>query len=101
MPGLPVTSNPMTNEGYRMSEDMNEAILTPGEKYLLRFVDDGASTRKIIRTAIYEQDWGCLRKNAFQIIVSCGYGTWGPPIRIGNRPEILNIKVTFAELPQP
>jgi len=53
-----------------------------------------------ITGAIYEQDWGYLRKDNFQIIVSCGYGTWGPPIRIGSRPEILNIQVTFAELPQ-
>jgi Predicted phosphohydrolases len=49
-----------------------------------------------ITAAIFEQDWGYLRKNNFQLIVSCGYGTWGPPIRIGSRPEILNVKVTFA-----
>lgn len=54
-----------------------------------------------ITRAVYEQDWGYLRKNTFQIIVSCGYGTWGPPIRIGNRPEIVNIEVTFAQLSQP
>jgi len=50
-----------------------------------------------ITGAIYEQDWGHLRKNNFQIIVSCGYGTWGPPIRIGNRPEILNVVVKFEK----
>lgn len=50
-----------------------------------------------ITNAIYEQDWGYLRKNSFQIIVSCGYGTWGPPIRIGNRPEILNVMVKFEK----
>jgi hypothetical protein len=37
--------------------EINEAILTPGDKYLIRFVADGASTRTIIRTAFYEQDW--------------------------------------------
>ncbi len=50
-----------------------------------------------ITDAIFEQDWGYLRKNSLQVIVSCGYGTWGPPIRIGNRPEILNIEVLFAD----
>jgi len=46
--------------------------------------------------AIFENDWGYLRKNNFQIIVSCGFGTWGPPIRIGNRPEIVNVLVHFT-----
>lgn len=54
-----------------------------------------------ITGAIYEDDWGYLRKNGFQLVVSCGYGTWGPPIRIGNRPEILNVKIIFAAGPQP
>jgi len=53
-----------------------------------------------ITAAIFEQDWGYLRKNSLQVIVSCGFGTWGPPIRIGNRPEILNIEVIFADSPQ-
>ncbi|HEX3012273.1 MAG TPA: metallophosphoesterase [Syntrophomonadaceae bacterium] len=48
-----------------------------------------------ITRAIFEQDWGYMRKNNLQVIVSCGYGTWGPPIRIGNKPEILNIQIRF------
>lgn len=48
-----------------------------------------------ITRAVFEKDWGYLRKNNLQLIVSCGYGTWGPPIRIGNRPEILNIRIKF------
>ncbi len=49
-----------------------------------------------ITGAIYEQDWGYIRKNSFQAIISCGFGTWGPPIRTGNRPEIVNVLVHFA-----
>lgn len=48
-----------------------------------------------ITRAIFEQDWGYLRKGDLQVIVSCGYGTWGPPIRVGNRPEILDIRIKF------
>lgn len=48
-----------------------------------------------ITRAIYDVDWGYLRKNMLQIIVSCGYGTWGPPIRIGNQPEIVNLVIHF------
>jgi hypothetical protein len=32
-----------------------------------------------------------------QLIVSCGYGTWGPPIRVGNVPEIVDINIRFIE----
>lgn len=46
---------------------------------------------------IYELDWGYLRKESMQIIVSCGVGTWGPPIRIGNHPEIVNITIHFEK----
>lgn len=50
---------------------------------------------QLVTGRIFEQDWGYLRKNNFQLIVSCGFGTWGPPIRIGNRPEIVLVKVNF------
>jgi predicted MPP superfamily phosphohydrolase len=29
--------------------------------------------------------------------VSCGVGTWGPPVRTGSVPEILRIRLTFRE----
>jgi hypothetical protein len=35
--------------------EVNEIILNPSKKYLLRFVADAASTRTIIRTAFYEE----------------------------------------------
>lgn len=49
-----------------------------------------------ITGSIYEDDWGYLKRDNLQIIVSCGFGTWGPPIRVGNRPEILNVLVKFS-----
>lgn len=45
---------------------------------------------------IFETDWGYLRKGDFQLIVSCGFGTWGPPIRVGNVPEIVDIDIHFT-----
>lgn len=48
-----------------------------------------------ITRAIYEDDWGYLRKGNLQVLVSCGFGTWGPPIRIGNHPEIVRVHITF------
>jgi len=52
---------------------------------------------QLITKRIFEQDWGLLRKGDFQLIVSSGYGTWGPPIRIGNIPEIADITITFKQ----
>jgi len=46
-----------------------------------------------ITNAIYEISWGYLRKGATQYYVSCGAGTWGPPVRLGNRPEILLFRI--------
>lgn len=52
---------------------------------------------RLITSRIFETDWGYLQKGDFQLIVSSGYGTWGPPVRIGNTAEIVDIKVTFKQ----
>lgn len=49
----------------------------------------------LITNKVYEKSWGYLRKGQTQYYISCGVGTWGPPIRIGNRPEIVQIKLIF------
>lgn len=48
-----------------------------------------------ITERMFEKDYGYLDKGGLQLIVSSGFGTWGPPIRIGNRPEIVDIAITF------
>lgn len=50
---------------------------------------------RYITSRIFEDDWGLLNKGDFQIIVSSGYGTWGPPIRLGNTPEVVDIMIKF------
>ena len=49
--------------------------------------------------AIYEVAWGYKRKGDTHYYVSNGAGTWGPPVRVGNRPEIVLIRLTF-EIPK-
>ena len=44
-----------------------------------------------ITEAIYEVSSGFKKIGKTNFIVSNGYGTWGPPMRLGNRPEILVI----------
>ncbi len=46
-------------------------------------------------SAIYEVSWGYKQVEQTHVYVSSGVGTWGPPMRIGNHPEILNITLTF------
>ncbi len=49
----------------------------------------------LITNAIYEMSWGYLKKGNTHYYVSSGVGTWGPPVRIGSRSEIVNIKIKF------
>jgi len=44
---------------------------------------------------IYELGWGYIIRGNTHYYVSCGVGGWGPPIRTGSRPEIVNIKLVF------
>lgn len=50
----------------------------------------------LVTRRMYEVDWGYLRQGDLQVIVSSGFGTWGPPIRVGNTPEILEIDIKFG-----
>ena len=49
----------------------------------------------LINKRIWEQNWGYLKKGTTQYYVSCGVGTWGPPVRTCSIPEIVRIKVSF------
>jgi predicted MPP superfamily phosphohydrolase len=51
----------------------------------------------IINRMVWELNWGYLRKENTQYYVTSGVGTWGPPVRTGSRPEIVRIRLTFAE----
>jgi predicted MPP superfamily phosphohydrolase len=48
-----------------------------------------------ISQAVYELSWGYKQKGKTHFFVSCGVGTWGPPMRTGNRPEVVNVKLKF------
>jgi len=48
-----------------------------------------------ITRCVYEIPWGYKKKGDTHYYVSNGVGTWGPPLRIGNRPEIVNIRLEF------
>jgi hypothetical protein len=50
-----------------------------------------------ITKKVFELSWGYKKKGNTHIYVSCGVGTWGPPVRTAKRPEIVQIKLIFAD----
>ncbi|MFX3632050.1 MAG: metallophosphoesterase [Candidatus Pristimantibacillus sp.] len=49
----------------------------------------------LITRRLFELDWGYMKKEGLNAIVSSGFGTWGPPVRIGSRSEVIQIEVKF------
>ncbi|SEN21945.1 hypothetical protein SAMN05192533_11073 [Mesobacillus persicus] len=49
----------------------------------------------LITSRIFENDWGYLQKGNLHSLVSSGFGTWGPPLRIGSQSEVMVIHLTF------
>lgn len=50
-----------------------------------------------ITNMIYEVSWGYLKKEKTQFYVTCGVGTWGPPVRLGSDSEIVKLTIRFVE----
>lgn len=51
------------------------------------------SPANLITSRIFELDYGYLKRGNLNIVVSSGYGTWGPPMRIGSQSEIVEINL--------
>lgn len=49
----------------------------------------------LITDLLFENDGGYLRKESLHSFVSSGFGTWGPPLRIGSRSEVMVINLYF------
>lgn len=73
-----------------VARDNGVDIMLSGHTHLGQIFPGGLITRRI-----YENDWGYLKLDSLNSIVSMGYGFWGPPIRLGTRSEITQIFVTI------
>ena len=51
----------------------------------------------IVTKRLFENDFGLLTKGKYNVVVSSGAGTWGPPIRIGTASEIVQVEIQFNE----
>jgi len=47
--------------------------------------------------AIFELSWGYLKKGNTHFYVSSGFGSWGPPVRLGNTPEVVVFHLKFED----
>jgi len=48
-----------------------------------------------ITKAVFELSWGYLKKGNTNFYVSSGFGSWGPPVRLGNTPEVVVFDLKF------
>ncbi len=53
----------------------------------------------LINSLIYELNWGYKRKGGTQYYVTSGAGTWGPPLRVGSRAEVVRFRIAFGSGP--
>lgn len=47
----------------------------------------------LVTNKLFDIDYGYLKNDNLNVVVSSGYGTWGPPLRIGSRSEIVQINL--------
>ncbi len=50
-----------------------------------------------ITRLVYDLSWGYKKVENTHYYVSCGIGTWGPPIRTNSIPEIVQLKIRFKD----
>ncbi len=51
----------------------------------------------LVNGLIYEHNYGLVRKGGTFFYVTSGAGTWGPPVRVGSRAEVVRIRLTFEK----
>ncbi len=52
---------------------------------------------RYITRSIYKVSYGYRNIDGMHMYVTTGTGTWGPPVRIGNRPEIVELNIKFRK----
>ena len=75
---------------YSKAEKMGVDLMVSGHTHKGQLWPFG-----FITNAIFENDFGLMQKGKTWFYTSSGYGTWGPPIRTGNRPEIVEFRIKF------
>mgnify|MGYP001447834962 CR=1 FL=1 len=77
--------------GYAEAEAAGVDVLVSGHTHRGQMAPNHWITRRL-----FELDWGYLRKGNMHAVVSSGFGTWGPPLRIMSRSEIVLLRIRFG-----
>ncbi|THF79486.1 metallophosphoesterase [Cohnella fermenti] len=91
-PALPILAMDHQPYQYAAAAEAGVDLLVSGHTHRGQFAPNHWITRRL-----FELDWGYLRKDRMHAFVSSGFGTWGPPIRLASRSELLHITVRFKE----
>ena len=74
---------------YTMARNLGVDLQLSGHTHAGQFIPFGYLTKLIYK----DFDYGLRRLKEFAIYTTSGVGTWGPPMRTGNQPEIVAIKL--------
>lgn len=66
-------------------------LLFCGHTHRGQFAPNHLLTRRL-----FELDWGYKQVGRMHALVSSGFGTWGPAVRLSSRSELLDITLVFA-----
>ncbi len=76
--------------------DLNEAIANSVDLQLSGHTHNGQFFPfNLITKKIFELSYGYLKKGKTHFYVSSGFGSWGPPVRLGSNAEIVFIRIHF------
>ena len=82
----------MNHQPYNLEEAVNDKV----DLHLSGHTHHGQLWPfNYITKRMFELSWGLLKKGTTNFYVSSGFGTWGPSVRIGNRPEVVIFNITF------
>jgi predicted MPP superfamily phosphohydrolase len=76
--------------GIQDARSIQADLLLSGHTHKGQFIPGNLITKKV-----FEIDYGHLKTGHLNTIVSSGLGTWGPPMRVGSKSEIVEINVQF------
>lgn len=90
----------------KINRDKPSILLYHSPVHISKFIEHGVNLQfsghthrgqlwplnHITRRVYRGYDWGLHREGSFSLYTSSGVGTWGPPMRTGNRPEIVVIE---------
>lgn len=77
--------------GFGQAADAGVDLLLCGHTHRGQFAPNHWLTKRL-----FELDWGYMRKGSMHVVVSSGFGSWGPPIRLASRSEIALIEMEWS-----